>query len=131
MSLGAAPSGRTAASFPKASRLRKRSEFTECQKKGKRVAGRWLVLFSIANVLGRSRWGLSVPKKVGPSVLRNRVKRRLREIARREKGRWTNRDFCILARPGAAQASLSDLREELTSLSERVSSSPSSALTSS
>ncbi|HWC65683.1 MAG TPA: ribonuclease P protein component [Thermoanaerobaculia bacterium] len=121
----AAPEG-----FPKEARLRKRRDFTDCQKRGRRVAGRWLVIFALDNALGRSRWGLSVPKKVGSAVVRNRVKRRLREIVRRTRGPSPARDLCILARPGASEASIEELSRELDALSRRLPSSPSSARTS-
>jgi ribonuclease P protein component len=89
------------------------------------------VIFAFGNSLGRSRWGLSVPKKAGSAVVRNRIKRRLREIMRREMARIPgNRDICVLARPDAAGATLDDLRQELVMLSEKASSSPSSARTS-
>ncbi len=88
------------------------------------------MLFALDNALGRSRWGLSVPKKVGSAVHRNRVKRRLREIVRRTGKPGPERDLCILARPGASQATLMELSQELKMLSERLSSSRSSARTS-
>jgi ribonuclease P protein component len=89
------------------------------------------VIFALGNSLGRPRWGLSVPKKAGSAVVRNRIKRRLREIMRRETALMPgSRDICVLARPDAAQATLDDLRQELVMLSEKASSSPSSARTS-
>jgi ribonuclease P protein component len=88
------------------------------------------VLFALDNALGRSRWGLSVPKKVGSAVHRNRVKRRLREIVRRTGKPGPARDLCILARPGAPEATIEELSQELKMLSEKLSSSRSSARTS-
>jgi ribonuclease P protein component len=74
---------------------------------------------------------LSVPKKVGSAVVRNRVKRRLREILRRaDRGPSPARDLCILARPGASEASIEELSRELDALSRRLPSGPSSARTS-
>jgi ribonuclease P protein component len=88
------------------------------------------VLFALDNALGRSRWGLSVPKKVGSAVRRNRVKRRLREIVRRARKPGPARDVCILARPGAPEATIEQLSQELTMLAEKLSSSRSSGRTS-
>ena len=90
-----------------------------------------MVVFALDNALGRSRWGLSVPKKVGSAVVRNRVKRRLREILRRVRRQAAPpRDLCILARPGASEATLDQLGQEWKMLSEKLSSSRPSARTS-
>jgi ribonuclease P protein component len=88
------------------------------------------VLFALDNALGRSRWGLSVPKKVGNAVARNRVKRRLREILRRTTEPERPRDLCVIARTGSPEATLDDLKRDLAALSERLSSSRSSTRTS-
>ncbi len=68
--------------FPKSLRLRRRREFarvfgTKCS-----VADRYLVLYVASNELGLTRLGLSVGRKVGKAVTRNRIKRLLREAFR-------------------------------------------------
>jgi ribonuclease P protein component len=64
--------------------------------------------------------GFSVSKRVGGSVVRNLVKRRLRESIRRDLSRlapgW---DIVITARPAAANATYDELRGELTRLLTR------------
>lgn len=67
-----------------------------------------MVLRAAPSGLPFTRCGFSVGKKVGKAVVRNRVKRRLREIARLSsiKPGW---DIVLIARPGAAAASYADL----------------------
>lgn len=65
---------------------------------------------------GRTRWGISVKSRLGGAVLRNRLKRRLREILRRAElpGGWD-----IVVQPLTAEVARADfaaLREELTNL---------------
>lgn len=69
----------------------------------------------------RPRLGLSVPRRVGGSVERNRVRRRLREIFRRNRDIFGERggNLVINARPSAAQASFTELSEEYRSLVAR------------
>jgi ribonuclease P protein component len=57
--------------------------------------------------------GLSVSKKVGTAVKRNRVRRRLKEIFRSSADDLPGGlDFVISARPAAAEASFEELNEE-------------------
>jgi ribonuclease P protein component len=63
--------------------------------------------------LGTPRLGLSVSKKVGGAVKRNKVRRRLKEIFRSSmKSLPEDADFVISARPLAAEASFEELNEE-------------------
>jgi ribonuclease P protein component len=110
--------------FSRDDRLRKRREFEECYASGARVSGRHLQVFlllpatSLAPVPARPRLGLSVPRRVGGAVIRNRVRRRLREIFRRNRELFGERggDLVINARPSAARATFSELSDEYKKL---------------
>jgi len=65
-------------------RIRARAEFTRVQRGGRRVTGRYMTLIALPNALGSDRLGIVASKRVGGAVVRNRAKRRLREIFRRE-----------------------------------------------
>lgn len=62
----------------------------------------------------QSRFGITVSRKVGNAVVRNRVKRWLREAIRHERaltsGRW---DVVFIAHPSAAEAGLPLLRSQV------------------
>ncbi len=65
------------------------------------------------NTVGKPRLGLSVSKKVGTAVKRNRLRRRLKEIFRSSAAKLpANLDFVVSARPAAAEASFEELNEE-------------------
>jgi ribonuclease P protein component len=70
--------------FSAASRLRSRHEFTAVQEGGRRVAARYMTLLGRPNDLDRDRLGVVAARRVGGAVVRNRAKRRLRELFRRE-----------------------------------------------
>jgi ribonuclease P protein component len=113
-------------------RLRKRREFEECYASGVRVSGRHLQFFLLMAETAcpgpaRPRLGLSVSRRVGGAVTRNRVRRRLREIFRRNRDVFGGRggNLVINARPSAAQATFAELREEYRSLVTRTLSMPS------
>lgn len=86
-------------------RLTRSADFQRVYRQGKSVAGRHAVLYYFERVSesedDASRLGVSVSKKVGGAVVRNQVKRVLKEIFR-ELQDWTapNYDYVIIARHG-------------------------------
>ena len=68
--------------FNETERLRKDSDFRRVYKHGKSFANRYLVMYIMRNNLEYNRVGISVSKKVGKSIVRNTVKRRIRESFR-------------------------------------------------
>jgi ribonuclease P protein component len=103
--------------FPKTARLTKRSEFLDLFRKGSKLHTAHFVLFSKARSLGESRLGVTVSTKVGNAVVRNRVKRLLREFFRRHDRRLlSRRDLVIVAKKGAGALSFPEVRRELAEL---------------
>lgn len=86
-------------------RLRGRSQFDQARRQGKCWTHRLVVLCVAPNALESSRFGFSVSKRVGGAVVRNRVRRRLREIVRlRLPAIASGWDVVLIARPPIAQA---------------------------
>ena len=103
-STGAAAGARTRT--PAAGRRLSRSaEFERVYRQGRSTANRHLVLYTFPNPSTlRPRLGLSVSRKVGGSVERNRVKRLLREsFARTESQLRPGQDIVVVARPDARE----------------------------
>ncbi|SHJ50319.1 ribonuclease P protein component [Malonomonas rubra DSM 5091] len=72
------------------------------------------ILLLAENSSLRCRLGLTVSRKVGNAVMRNRVKRNVREFFRREQSKFTNVvDFSVVAKRGAADLSHKDIFAEL------------------
>jgi ribonuclease P protein component len=96
-------------------RITRPRQYAEIYGKGKSYPSELLVLRILPNNLDHSRYGLSVSKKVGNAVIRNTLKRRLREINRMEcfKPGW---DIVYIVRPAAAGASFSSLKESVETL---------------
>ncbi|MEZ4321313.1 MAG: ribonuclease P protein component [Myxococcota bacterium] len=114
--------------FPRSLRLRKRRDFTRVQRSGGKVVSNDLVVVHRArgerSVEG-PRFGLTVSKKVGNAVVRNRTKRRLREAIRRVYARddgLSGTDVVFIARPSAARASGADLFLQVESALSRIRS---------
>jgi ribonuclease P protein component len=99
-------------------RLRKSSDFATAYREGRSFSSRLLVIRPRANGLPHNRYGFVTSRAVGKAVVRNKVRRRLREAVRSlplEDG-W---DVVVIARRSAADAMYRELRESLASLLAR------------
>ena len=110
-------------SFPKARRLTHRSEYERVKRDGITQRGRLLMLnVMLVENSGPWRAGFVTSGRLGRAVVRNRIRRRLREIVRRHQhdlrqGFW----FVIIARHEAATASYGALEDEWLRLARRAS----------
>jgi ribonuclease P protein component len=66
----------------KAVTLKKNHEFRRLYNKGNSAPGNGMVIYCKKNRLGRNRLGITVSTKLGGAVVRNRIRRRLREVFR-------------------------------------------------
>jgi len=106
-------------------RLSRSAEFERVYRQGRSVGSRHLVVYAFANAeAARPRLGLSVSRKVGGAVERNRVKRLLREaFAHSEPAIDGGQDVVIVARPEvlalAEREGLAGVESALRDLLER------------
>jgi ribonuclease P protein component len=68
--------------FPREARLVRKAEFDAVYRAGKRRSSSHFTVFFRANELPQSRFGFSIKKALGGAVVRNRIRRRLREMVR-------------------------------------------------
>jgi ribonuclease P protein component len=102
-------------------RLKRNRDFRIVFYRGKSVANRFYVLYVSRRVSGEpARVGFSVSKKVGNAVLRNRVKRLLREVMRvRAQTLPDGVDVVIIARKDAAGLGLQQVDRQVQTLLRR------------
>ena len=101
--------------LPRERRLTKKSEFATVYSQGRAWANDLFVMKAIPNQLGLTRYGFLVSKRVGKAVVRNRIKRLLREGARLtpiEPG-W---DIIFIAREATATCNYYQIKKAMEEL---------------
>lgn len=107
-----------AESLTRQQRVRDSADYSRCYRTGRRHHGSLFVLYCAPNQLGHTRLGITVSRKVGNAVRRQRMKRRIRETYRR----WSQRsqlpasDLVVHARPKTGEASHREVKCDLERL---------------
>jgi ribonuclease P protein component len=100
-------------------RVRRRPEFERAYEVGRRLHGRFMMLFIAPNGGSRSRLGVAATRKLGSAVERNRAKRLAREVFRRHKAP-AGLDVIIVPRREMLDASFASLEADyLAALANR------------
>lgn len=102
-------------------RIRKKKDFLILYKKGNRYRGKYFTLIHLPSDSAFSRVGVVASRKVGSAVARNKVKRWMRELFRRNKGLLASPvDFLIVATAAMKEASWRELKEDYLFALKRV-----------
>ena len=106
--------------FPKKNRILKSSEYKITLAQGEKAICRDLVCWATPNTQGLSRMGLIVSKKVGNAVIRNRVKRVLREIFRQWGKTLGHMDIVVIARWNSGEVDFREFKQEFIQTIQRL-----------
>lgn len=105
----------------KPDKLLKRHQFVCLSRQGSSVYNRHFVIAYRANQCGRPRLGITVTRKIGTAVARNRIKRVVREYFRRNRHRvMGNYDINVIAKKPAVHASTQQAFLSLQELFNRI-----------
>ena len=100
--------------LPKTARLLKRAEFLRLSRAGTKLQSASFIVVSNTNHRPESRLGITVSSKVGNSVIRNRIKRQVREYFRRHRAELRpGTDILVIARKSAAGMAGKNIAGEL------------------
>jgi len=108
------------ATLPRSVRLRSRRAFRHVFNEQLNASDRWLTVHAARNDVGITRLGISVRRRIGPAIRRNRFKRLLREAFRQI--RWElppGMDWIVVPKPGP-EPTLPVLRRSLHELARRI-----------
>ena len=101
-------------SLARSERLLSRPGFEKLSEDGKRIDGEYFIVLYSRNDLGKSRLGITVSKRVGRAVIRNRVKRLVREYFRLHKALFGHSyDVNVIAKRGTSRLSSREIKGAL------------------
>jgi ribonuclease P protein component len=106
--------------FPRHERLTRKIEFLQIYEHGERRVGDSFILYAVRRAGQGRKMGCTVSRKVGGSVVRNRVKRYIREIYRKHRTQLPeNAHLVIVARPRSAELQYIQCEEAIRRLLEK------------
>jgi ribonuclease P protein component len=101
--------------------IKKNEDFQSIFEKGHSIYGRYLVVYFLHTSYDVVRYGFCVGRKIGNAVIRNRIKRLLREaVSATVVPELEGRDILLIARNSIYTASLSDIISEITHILGKV-----------
>ncbi|HVH50354.1 MAG TPA: ribonuclease P protein component [Candidatus Bathyarchaeia archaeon] len=103
--------------YPRSARIVRKADFDAVYRNGKRRSSSHFTVFLKANDLAESRFGFSIKRALGGAVVRNRIRRRIRELVRlHRKEISAGWDFVIHPKANVEHAAFPALESELVRL---------------
>lgn len=101
--------------------LKKDSDFRKVYKHGKSFANRYLVMYILENKSDNSRIGISISKKVGNAIIRNKIRRRIKECCRLNSYEYIKNGFDIvfIARVASKECNYGDIEKSIKYLMKK------------
>ena len=100
-------------SFPKEYRIRKSKEYRRVYEEGKKIYSKYFIIHVLPNGLEHPRLGITVTRKVGKAVKRNRWKRLIREAFRLNKHRFPPWDIVVTVKRGIEPPGFREVERDL------------------
>jgi len=101
-------------------RLKKKKQFAYIYRKGKRITNKFLTLFVIPSKFSSYKIGYSVSKKIGKATVRNKIKRRLKEIVRVSDFPKNNFNYVLMVKEGIENLEFLELKKQVKDIFSKI-----------
>jgi ribonuclease P protein component len=101
-------------------RIRRRADYLRIQKSGARMHGRFVTIIATPNGQESTRLGITASRRLGGAAVRNRAKRLIREMFRRNKPDRPGLDLVVIPKPDLLDASFDALEQDFRAILQRL-----------
>lgn len=96
--------------------IKKNFEFTNIINKNQKYGNQYFSIYVSKSNLNHYRFGISVPKKIGKAVVRNKIKRQIKSILKSNKNYFKVIDYVIIVKKGLLDLNYQVIKNKLISL---------------
>ena len=96
--------------------IKESKDFDKILKKKNQFTSKFTYIYINENDLNKYRFGICVSKKLGKAVIRNKIKRRIKDIIDKSKLQFNNKDYIIILKKSAKDAKYLELKEDIINL---------------
>ncbi len=100
--------------------LKEKKDFETIFKLRNQISSKFYYIYIRDNNLDKFRFGICVSKKIGNAVVRNRIKRRVKDIIDKSKLLFGNKDYIIVLKKSTRDAKYLELKEDLISVFKKI-----------
>jgi len=101
--------------------IKKSYEYTQIINNAKHISNNYFSIYYKEKELDKNRYGISVPKKIGNAVVRNKIKRQIKSIIDNNKKSIQNTlDYVIIVRKGLLDLKYKNIEEALLNLMKKI-----------
>lgn len=101
-------------------RVKKNEDFSRIIKRKQSMANRTFIIYYLKNDIGHARIGISVSKKLGKAVIRNKIKRQVRMIVKETINLDDNYDYIVIVRNKFLDLNFTSNLKEFNYLYEKI-----------
>ena len=100
--------------------IKEKKDFDKAFKLRNQISSKYAYIYIKDNDVNKYRFGICVSKKLGHAVLRNKLKRRIKDIIDKSKLQFDNKDYIIVLKKNAVNVQYFILREDILNLLNKI-----------
>ena len=100
--------------------VKEKRDFDKAFKTRNQYKSKYMYIYINDNNLKYERFGICVSKKVGNAVIRNKIKRRIKDIIDKSKLQFTCKDYIIVVKKSINDAKFEDMRQDVVNAFQNI-----------
>ena len=100
--------------------IKEKKDFDKAFKLRNQISSKYAYIYIKDNDVNKYRFGICVSKKLGHAVLRNKLKRRIKDIIDKSKLQFDNKDYIIVLKKSTVNAEYLDLKEDIVTVFKKI-----------